>query len=191
MSEKFQLLDKLSSNKKTREAYVRAKVSTNVPSQIRAMRRRRNDMTQKELALAAEMKQSRISAMERPGTRFNLETLVRLAAAFKVGLVVKFVSFSEMLDWEEGFNQDEFEVVSIDNDVDLLGTPVQVPALARMGDPTPIRTFSSPDLLRIHEAVTTTVPMIIGGVNAQERYWLNQPETTYQYVRLNNTEIHQ
>ncbi len=119
MSEKSQLIEKLSKSRKTREAYIRAKVSANVPSQIRALRRRQNDMTQKELAFEAEMKQSRISAMERPGTRFNLETLVRLAAAFKVGLMVKFVSFSEMLDWENGFSQDEFNVTNLDADDDF------------------------------------------------------------------------
>lgn len=41
----------------------------------------------------------------------TLETLARLAAAFKVGLVVKFVPFSEMLQWENGFSQDVFNVL--------------------------------------------------------------------------------
>ena len=55
---------------------------------------------------------------ETPGaTNFTLETLARLAAIFKVGLVVKFVSFSEMLDWENTFTQDEFDVVRLDQDI--------------------------------------------------------------------------
>ncbi|MHB8302597.1 MAG: hypothetical protein ACYDC6_07155 [Acidobacteriaceae bacterium] len=41
----------------------------------------------------------------------TLETLARLAATFKVGLVVKFVPFSEMLQWENGFSQDVFNVL--------------------------------------------------------------------------------
>ena len=63
-------------------------------------------MTQKQLAALAEMAQPRISAMERPqATKFNLETLVRLASAFKVGLKVEFVRFSEMLEWENNFSK--------------------------------------------------------------------------------------
>jgi transcriptional regulator with XRE-family HTH domain len=87
-----------------------------IPSQIRGLRQRQG-LTQASLANAAEMKQSRISAMETPGaTNFNLETLVRLAAALKVGLIVKFVPFSELLDWENAFSQDEFNAVTIDED---------------------------------------------------------------------------
>jgi hypothetical protein len=67
------------------------------------------------------MLQPRISAMEKPGAiNFNIETLVRLAAAFKVGLIVKFVPTSEMLDWENGFSQDEFDVATFEQDIGLL-----------------------------------------------------------------------
>ena len=67
------------------------------------------------------MKQSRISAMETPGkTNFNLETLVSLAATFRVGLVVKFVPFSGMLKWENEFSQDAFTVTQIDDDAQFL-----------------------------------------------------------------------
>jgi transcriptional regulator with XRE-family HTH domain len=72
---------------------------------------------QEDLAREAEMKQSRISAMEKPGAvNYNLETLVRVASALKVGLIVKFVSFSEMLQWENAFDQDAFGVQTIDSD---------------------------------------------------------------------------
>jgi hypothetical protein len=85
-------------------------------------------MTQKQLATLAEMAQPRISAMERPGaTKFNIETLVRLASAFKVGLKVEFVPFHEMLAWENGFSQDRFDVTQIDNDALFLNpAPVEV-----------------------------------------------------------------
>jgi hypothetical protein len=67
------------------------------------------------------MKQSRISAMETPGAvNFNLETLVRIASTLKVGLVVRFVPFSEMLRWENGFNQDQFDVVILENDTEFI-----------------------------------------------------------------------
>jgi len=68
----------------------------------------------------AGMKQSRISAMETPGkVNFNLDTLVRMAATFKVGLAVEFVPYSEMLRWENDYSQDTFNVVQLPNDVDF------------------------------------------------------------------------
>jgi transcriptional regulator with XRE-family HTH domain len=122
---KFQLTERLK-DWKHREAYVRASINVNLPSQIRALRLRRQ-MSQNELAVAAQMKQPRISAMEKPGaTKFNVETLVRVAAAFRVGLIVKFVSISEMLAWENRFSQDSFNVVTFEQDRGLLpaGAPV-------------------------------------------------------------------
>lgn len=128
MSEKSELINKLKTNKKTRQSYVRAKINVNLPSQIRALRLKQK-MKQEDLAREAEMMQPRISAMERPGaTKFNIETLIRLAAAFKVGLVVKFVSFSEMLRSENEFNQDIFNVVTIDDDVEFQQEEMEQPA---------------------------------------------------------------
>jgi hypothetical protein len=58
---------------------------------------------------------------ETPGAaNMTLETLARLAAAFKVGLVVKFVPFSEMLRVENEYSQDTFEVVPIEKDREFL-----------------------------------------------------------------------
>jgi transcriptional regulator with XRE-family HTH domain len=78
------------------------------------------DLKQSELAEECGMLQSRISAVETPGARLNVETLVRLAAALKVGLVVRFVPFSEMLAWDNAFRQDSFSPVTIDEDVAFL-----------------------------------------------------------------------
>jgi hypothetical protein len=67
------------------------------------------------------MKQARISAMEKPGeAAFSLETLIRLAAAFRVGLQVRFVPHSEMLDWENRYSQDDFSPVPIEKDYKFL-----------------------------------------------------------------------
>jgi transcriptional regulator with XRE-family HTH domain len=76
---------------------------------------------QADLAQASEMLQSRISLIETPGAaNVTLDTLSRIAAAFKVGLIVKFVPFSEMLAWENNFSQDQFDVVKIDKDTAFL-----------------------------------------------------------------------
>lgn len=111
-----ELISKLLADPEFRTDYLRAKISVNIPSQVKALRRRQ-DMTQKDLAKAAGMHQSRISAIESPGeTALNLETLIRLAAAFKVGLTVRFTPFSDVIRWENAFNQDEFSVTRLDED---------------------------------------------------------------------------
>ena len=126
MNERSKIISKLKDSNKFRASYLRAKLNINIPSQIRALRRRR-DMTQMALAEEADMKQSRISAMERPGqTKFNLETLIRLASALKVALIVKFVPYSELLDWENSFSQDKFRVATIDEDVFFLAPAASV-----------------------------------------------------------------
>lgn|SRR5208283_273937 len=126
MSERSKLINKLKLSRDSRESYTRAKLQVLLPSQLRALRLK-NCMSQPVLAAASGMKQSRISAMEQPGrTNFNLETLVRMAATFRVGLVVKFVPFSEMLRWENEFNQDEFNPPTIEADIEF-----QVPNIPR------------------------------------------------------------
>jgi transcriptional regulator with XRE-family HTH domain len=101
---------------KFRAAYIRSKLNLLIPSQLRGLRLK-GSITQKQLADEAEMKQPRISAMERPGEiKFSLETLIRMAAAHKVGLQVKFVPFSELLHWENNYRQDEFVVPRLEQD---------------------------------------------------------------------------
>ena len=120
LNEKSKLINRLFSEREYRASYIRAKLDTLIPSQLRALRLRQ-PMTQPQLAVEADMKQSRISAMEQPGrVNFNLETLVRMAATHKVGLLVEFVPFSEMLEWENNFSQDNFDVVRLDQDRDFL-----------------------------------------------------------------------
>jgi transcriptional regulator with XRE-family HTH domain len=75
-------------------------------------------MKQSELGEEAEMKQGRISVLERIGeVSFSIETLIKIASAFRVGLIVKFVPMSEMLHWENGFQPDTFDVVPIEEDM--------------------------------------------------------------------------
>lgn len=125
MNERSDLISRLCSKRDFRSSYLRAKLNVLISSQIFALRKRFFG-TQEAFAEATDMKQSRVSAMETPGaTNFNLETLIRVAATSKVGLVVKFVPFSEMLRWDNSFVQDEFNVVQIDKDEEFL-TPTEV-----------------------------------------------------------------
>lgn len=102
-----------------------------MPSQIRALRLKSEMPRQADLARGAKMQQSRISMFETPGAaNLTLETLSRIAAAFKVGVVVKFVPFSEMLAWENNFSQDQFEVTKIDSDLPFLNPVVAAQTIA-------------------------------------------------------------
>lgn len=68
--------------------------------------------------------------LETPGANVTVETLANLAAVFKVGLVVKFVPFSEMLQWENSFSQDSFNVLPLNEDRNFLSPPLQPAACA-------------------------------------------------------------
>lgn len=121
MTARSTILSKLKSSFETRHAYISAKLGTLVPSQIRALRMKSDMPRQADLARESKMLQSRISVLETPGAaNVTLDTLSRIAAAFKVGLIVKFVKFSEMLAWENSFSQDQFDVIKIDKDTEFL-----------------------------------------------------------------------
>ncbi len=104
-------------DKEYRDGYVAAHIALCLPNQIRSLRISRKK-TQGELAELAGMAQPRISEMEKPGERkLNLETLQRIASAFDVGLEVRFVPFSQLIDDTEGFDPDAYSVKSFDEEV--------------------------------------------------------------------------
>ena len=103
-------------NKAYRDGYTEAQLSIEVPFQIRALRKTRG-WTQTQLAERGGIPQARISHIEQPGRDpLSLRTLYRLASAFDVGLLVRFVSFSELVHREADFNPEAFRVVSFDDD---------------------------------------------------------------------------
>ena len=136
MSDRSELIFKLQRDVKFRAAYIRSKLNLLIPSQLRGLRLK-GKTTQKQLADEAEMKQPRISAMERPGEiKFSLETLIRMAAVHKVGLPVRFVPFSEMLHWENDYSQDTFVVTRLDEDTQFIDPVLAINAPLEMGAPT-------------------------------------------------------
>lgn len=123
VNERSELISKLQGSRDSRASYIRGKINVLVPAQLRALRLRKG-WKQERFAQEAGMRQSRVSAMEKPGAvNFNIDTLVRSAATYGVGLVVQFVPFSEMLAWENGFSQDAFNPVAISDDSAFL-TPI-------------------------------------------------------------------
>jgi transcriptional regulator with XRE-family HTH domain len=100
-----------------RDAYVASQIRMTLPLQVRGLRKRR-EWTQPELAEHAGMAQPRISELEKPGERrLTIETLLRLASAFDVALQVRFVPFSELIDWSEDLDIDNFAVQPFDAEV--------------------------------------------------------------------------
>lgn len=103
-------------NKEYRDGYTEAQLSIEVPFQIRAIRKARG-WTQTQLAERSGIPQARISHLEQPGRDpLSLRTLYRLAAAFDVGLLVQFVSFSELVRREAAFDPETFNVPSFAED---------------------------------------------------------------------------
>lgn len=103
-------------NKAYRDGYTEAQLSIEIPFQIRALRKARN-WTQAQLAERCGIPQARISHVEQPGRDpLSLRTLYRLASAFDVGLLVQFVSFSELVRREDQFHPETFRVASFEDD---------------------------------------------------------------------------
>jgi len=115
MNDRSNRISKLLSSQKSRASYIKAKLGVLVPAQIRAVRLKSTNPEmpyQRDLAREAEVHQSRISMFETPGAaNITLETLAKIAAGLRVGVVVKFVPFHEMLRWENSFSPSTFKVI--------------------------------------------------------------------------------
>jgi transcriptional regulator with XRE-family HTH domain len=128
MSVRLDRISRIIKSQKSRASYIKAKLVVLVPAQIRALRLRSSNPPmpfQRDLAREAGMHQSRISMFETPGTaNITLETLAKIAAGLRVGVIVKFVSFHEMLRWENSFSPDTFHVTPrLEEDNEFLNPP--------------------------------------------------------------------
>ena len=104
MNTSSEMFEKLA-NPEYRGSFVESQISMGLPFKIRALRKQRN-WTQPELAARSGMKQSRISAIEKPGGgKLNIDTLCRLASAFDVALDVQFIPFGELMKRIDEFSQ--------------------------------------------------------------------------------------
>lgn len=103
-------------SKKFRDAFADAHIGTNIASQIVAMREKK-PWTQVELANKTGMAQARISVLEDPNyEKLTISTLKRLAKAFDVALIVRFVPFSELLDWVVNISPDKLAAAEYKSD---------------------------------------------------------------------------
>ncbi len=95
---KNRLLEELQ-DKEYRDAYTSAAVDIGIAFQIKALREQRQ-WTQMEFGKIAKMAQARIHELEDPDRPPSLRTLKRLANAFDVGLIVRFVPISEIVKYD-------------------------------------------------------------------------------------------
>jgi transcriptional regulator with XRE-family HTH domain len=103
-------------DKAQRDAYVEAQVDIGIPFQIRALREQREE-TQAELSSRTGWAQAWVSKLENPNYKgFSLATLKKVASAFEVGLMVRFVPISELVKWELNLSQSSLRVANFDED---------------------------------------------------------------------------
>jgi transcriptional regulator with XRE-family HTH domain len=139
-------------NKQYRDAFVGSQIGIGIPFQIRALREQRG-WKQSHLAEKTGMLQPRISAMETPGgAKFTIETLRRLASAFDIALMVKFVPFSDLVRWSEDFNPDTFSAPSFDADTNLIERKPQEGAVSLSGGGYVFRGVGQPPLAATQDA---------------------------------------
>ena len=103
-------------NKEYRDSFVEGHLRTGPAYQIRALRNARH-WSQEELGKRIDTSQSAVARLENPDYgKFSLTTLLRLASAFDVALLVRFVRFSDLLQRTRDLSPTELNVESFDND---------------------------------------------------------------------------
>lgn len=96
------LLKRLRRGKEARAAFVSSHLNKTIAFQLRAIRERQ-DLTQQQLAELTGMNQNAISRLESEWYgKPTISTLKRVANALDVALVVRFVPFSQLVDWVSG-----------------------------------------------------------------------------------------
>lgn len=96
------VLARLRRGRIAREKFVESHLAKTLAHQIRATRGILG-WSQEKLASEVGMNQNAISRLESPHYgRPTLTTLKRVASAMDIGLVVRFVRFSELVDWVSG-----------------------------------------------------------------------------------------
>lgn len=118
-STRQQLIQRLR-EKSRRDNFINNVLGTTLSAQVFGMRKSR-DWSQTELAKRAGTGWRQIALLEdTDDERYSLATLKKVACAFDVALMVKFVSYSELIDWHLGFSESDLSVLSFDLDDGLL-----------------------------------------------------------------------
>lgn len=106
MNSKYEQLWENLSDPDFRKQFIDEHVDVGIAFQIRSLRNRQ-ELKQSDLAKLLDVKQSQVSSWENPDYgRYTLATLKDLAKAFDVGLLVRFVPFSNIVDWTVDLTSD-------------------------------------------------------------------------------------
>ena len=96
------LIARLRRSRRAREQFVDSHLGKGISHQLRATRERLG-WNQEKLAMEAGMNQNAISRLESASYgKPTITTLKRLASAMDIGIIVRFVPFSQMVDWVNG-----------------------------------------------------------------------------------------
>lgn len=117
-------IDRVQRDKSSREQYVDSQIRNTLAHQIRLTRESRG-WTQRDLADRLGVTQNQVSRWESSDYgKLTLSTLKRVASAFDIGLMVRFVPFSRMIDWQssttqidQGLSVEDLEVPSFDQEL--------------------------------------------------------------------------
>lgn len=106
-----------------RHQFIEEEINVGIAFQIRALRNRQ-ELKQTDLAKRLGVKQPLVSSWEDPNYgKYSLATLKELAKAFDVGLLVRFVPFSRLVDWTAELTKDDIAPVTFDKDRYLVLSP--------------------------------------------------------------------
>ena len=99
LNSKKSLLERLNRGADVRARFVDSNVSKLVAFQVRALREKEK-WSQQRLAEKIDSNQNAIYRAENPNYgKHTVTTLKKIAAVFDVALIVRFVPFSELIDW--------------------------------------------------------------------------------------------
>jgi transcriptional regulator with XRE-family HTH domain len=160
-------------DKAYRDAFIEQEIMIGIPFQIRALRKERGWSQKKlgELARkpgdAAGTAQETISLWEKPGYgRLTISTLIRLASAFDVGLMVRFASYSDLVDRAANLSSASIAVPSYKDDSRLHSDSGDSVIADMDSDSTHVPILSFADLTgpisSLTQAVMMTAPGSIG-----------------------------
>jgi transcriptional regulator with XRE-family HTH domain len=111
-----EVFERLKADKGFRDLWMAEHVSTGTAIQIQDLRKQR-EWSQERLGQESGMAQNVISRLENPDYKnVTMRTLVKLAAAFGVALLVRFVPYSRYLRETDNLSADALEAVNISDD---------------------------------------------------------------------------
>jgi transcriptional regulator with XRE-family HTH domain len=117
------ILQRLRRSREARARFLDSNLSKELAFQLRSLREKKS-WSQPELAKMTDTSQNAISRLENPNYgKATLTTLKKLAAVYDVGLVVRFVPFSQLVNWESrteylerGFGFETFDVQTFEEE---------------------------------------------------------------------------